>query len=531
MKNEIPRFQNLCELVQYRAEQTPKAAVYSFLKAENQTETITCEEVNIRAKSIGAKLQSMRVDKKTVLLLFTPGLEYISAFMACQFAGAIAVPAYAPANESGWERLYSIIENAGIKIVLSTSKIIKKVEDLLQFLPESMALHLVATDQIGNDMAATWKMPLLKPSDLSFLQFTSGSTGKPKGVMITHGNVLHNSELIRVCFHHDSTSQGVIWLPPYHDMGLIGGILQPMYVGFPVLLMSPYYFVQEPLRWLKAISDYKATTSGGPNFAFDLCVKKIQIEDCQNLNLSSWKIAFNGGEPVRANTIDRFEEKFKTIGFRRTSFLPCYGLAESTLIVSGCNFSDSPKVFSVKQANLSEGNIALKHSNDEDITFDIVSAGPVVAGIDLLIIDPDTNKICPDGCIGEICIKGESVTRGYWPSTHDNNGELCQNTTEVLGKTFFRTGDLGALFQNELLVTGRLKDLLIVNGKNLYPQDIEASAESVHEGIRANCSAAFSIGLQDEQLYLVVEINSWVKTETLKEIKNEIAKKLLSEFG
>jgi acyl-CoA synthetase (AMP-forming)/AMP-acid ligase II len=270
-----------------------------------------------------------------VLLLHPPGLEYVAALCGCLYAGAIAVPAYPPDPmrlQRTLPRLQALIADAGATIALTTAAIRDMAFAIAEHAPELAGLRWVASDTVDDSLASTWRAPAVGRGRLALLQYTSGSTGTPRGVMLSHGNLLHNAWLIYHRFGHEPESRGVIWLPPYHDMGLIGGVLQPLCGGFPVTLMSPLHFLERPLRWLRAIGRYRATTSGGPNFAYDLCVRKISPEERETLDLRSWSLAFNGAEPIRADTLDRFTAAFAPAGFRREAFYPCYGLAEATLM-------------------------------------------------------------------------------------------------------------------------------------------------------------------------------------------------------
>jgi acyl-CoA synthetase (AMP-forming)/AMP-acid ligase II len=301
---------------------------------------------------------------------------------------------------------------------------------------------------------------------LAFLQYTSGSTATPKGVMVSHGNLLHNEAIIQQAFAQTSESVIVSWLPLYHDMGLIGNVLQPLYVGAHSVLMSPVAFLQSPFRWLKAISHYRATTSGGPNFAYDLCVRKITEEQKAGLDLSSWQLAFNGAEPIRAETLDRFAKAFASCGFRREAFFPCYGLAEATLFVAGKTQSNAPAVIKHFETAALSNNRVIEATDESQDRLSLVGCGGPGMGQTILIVNPETARVCPPGDVGEIWVSGASVAGGYWNQPEATERTFHASLAESSAGPFLRTGDLGFLQAGELFVTGRLKDLIIIRGRN-----------------------------------------------------------------
>ncbi|MFP2926241.1 fatty acyl-AMP ligase, partial [Pyxidicoccus sp. 3LG] len=344
---------------------------------------------------------------------------------------------------------------------------------------------------------------------MAFLQYTSGSTGSPRGVVLTHANLLHNSHAIQRCFEHDSNSVGVIWLPPYHDMGLIGGILQPLHVGFPVVLMSPLDFLARPMRWLQAVSRYRATTSGGPNFAYELCVRKATPELVSQLDLSSWSLAFNGAEPLHPATLQRFRETFAPCGFRPEAVYPCYGLAEATLIASGGRKAALPLQHSVRKDAL-EANEAVPVSSTDAGALTLVGCGTRLPDQELLIVEPQGRLPLPEGRVGEVWLRGPSIARGYWNRPEETEATFhARRADDPAAGPYLRTGDLGFLRDGELFITGRLKDLIIVRGRNHYPHDLERTAVACHAALRPGCSAAFGVeATGGEQLVLVQEVDT-----------------------
>ncbi|MGH8002815.1 MAG: AMP-binding protein [Brasilonema sp.] len=507
----------LVNLLRYRTLQQPNQVPYTFLvDGETEKVSFTYETLDQKARAIAALLQTMKAFGERVLLLYPPGLEFIAAFFGGLYAGVTVVPVYPPRGKQRMTRLQAIAQDAQATFALTTSSVMTKFGERFKEEPELAALRCIATDNIAENLADDWLLPEITKNSLALLQYTSGTTGNPKGVMVNHDNLLYNSALIYQSFEHTADSRGVIWLPPYHDMGLIGGVLQPVYGGCSVTLMSPESFLQKPFRWLKAISDYQATTSGGPNFAYDLCVDKITPEQRKQLDLSSWEVAFNGAEPVRAETIEKFSATFADCGFRRSAFYPCYGMAETTLIVSGGLKKEPPVIRFVQDQAFKQNLIVTTTSEDKDARA-IVGVGQSSSDQKIAIAqraapsgsiaNPESLTRCPDGKIGEIWVAGLSVAGGYWKKPEETqqtfNAQL-QNTEEG---PFLRTGDLGFLLDGELFVTGRLKDMMIIRGQNHYPQDIEFTVQNSHPALRANCGAAFSVEVDGvEQLVIVQEV-------------------------
>ncbi|MBN2702357.1 MAG: fatty acyl-AMP ligase [Methylothermaceae bacterium] len=385
---------NLVELLRVRAAETPERTAYRFLgNGENESGRLTFSDLDRRARVIAVRLQERGLAGERVLLLYPPGLPYIEAFLGCLYAGVVAVPAHPPTRQH-LPRLLAVMRDAAPAAIMATEKFAVKFRDTFAGHAPHLAQAWLTTDTSVPDRADAWRAPPLSPESLAFLQYTSGSTGDPKGVMISHGNLLANQEIMRQSFDHTERATVVGWLPLYHDMGLIGNILQPLYVGSTAILMSPMAFLEKPVRWLKAISDYRAATSGGPNFAYDLCVRKIGAEDERDLDLSCWNLAFNGSEPVRPSTMQRFGEAFTECGFRRQTFFPCYGLAEATLFVAGSRVED-----------LGEGKA---------VDPDLPDYGAAPTGHAIRIVHPETGAPCADGRVGEIWVSGPSVAQGYW---------------------------------------------------------------------------------------------------------------------
>ena len=503
----VPGLLTLVDLLRYRTIHQSKQNAYTFLQdGETESDSLTYQELDTRARAIAAKLQSLEATGERALLLFPPGLEFIAAFFGCLYAGVVAVPAYPPRRNQKMSRLQAIVADAQASVALTTTSLLDNIESRFSQESELAELRWVATDNIKSELASDWLEPEVNSSTLAFLQYTSGSTGTPKGVMVSHQNLLHNLALIHKRFEHTPNSHGVIWLPPYHDMGLIGGVLQPLYGGFPVTLMSSVAFLSKPIRWLQAISRYKATTSGGPNFAYEMCVKKIKPEQLAGLDLSSWKLAFTGAEPINAHTLEQFATTFKPSGFRKQAFYPCYGMAENTLFVSGGLKTAEPIIRRVDRLALLQNQVVNSSDSSEEVRA-IVGCGRSPHDQKIAIANPESLTQCLDGQVGEIWVSGESVAQGYWRKAEATDKTFNAYLADTGKGPFLRTGDLGFLLDDELYVTGRLKDLIIIRGRNHYPQDIELTVEKSNPALRPGCCAAFSVEiLGSEQLVIAVEV-------------------------
>ncbi|VBB05121.1 amp-dependent synthetase/ligase [Lucifera butyrica] len=497
---------SLVELLRYRALQQPEKRAYTFLtNGESERGSITYAELERRARAVGAFLQSLELKGERALLLYPAGLDYIIAFLGCLYAGVAAVPAYPPRLNRNLLRLQNIVNDSKAQAVLTTAAIIAKFEPLIEQTPGLSELQWLMTDSINTALAYRWQDPAATGDTLAFLQYTSGSVGLPKGVMVSHGNVLNNEKVINTAFELREDTVIVGWLPIYHDMGLMGNVLQTLYTGGSHIFMSPVDFLQKPYRWLKAISDYKGVFCGGPNFAYDLCVNKITEEQKATLDLRSWRAAFNGAEPVRYETIERFTAAFEPVGFSRTAMYPCYGMAETTLMVSGGGVNEPPAAGKFSAPSLEKNEIAA--CSEAEPGRILVSCGHAWLNHKLVIADPELLVRCAPDKVGEIWVSGASVAGGYWNKPETTRRTFHAYLSDSGAGPFLRTGDLGFIHDGELFVTGRLKDLIIIRGTNHYPQDIELTVEQCHEAIRPGCCAAFSLDIDgEERLGIVAEI-------------------------
>ncbi len=495
---------SLVDILMQRAQNQPEGKAYIFLKdGETDEVSLTYQELERQARAIATSLQSQGAGGERALLLYPPSLEFIVAFFGCLYAGVVAVPVYPPRRNQKLSRLLSIVNDAQAKVALTTTSILADIDKRWEEEAELAQLKWVATDTIEANVREFVPRAVTR-SSLAFLQYTSGSTGTPKGVMVTHGNIMHNQQLIHQAFGHSEKTIVVGWLPLFHDMGLIGNVLQPMYLGIPCILMPPVAFLQKPIRWLKAISKYRATTSGGPNFAYDLCVRKVQPEQLADLDLSSWDLAFNGAEPIRAETLEQFSKKFAQCGFNYSAFYPCYGMAETTLFTTGGDKNHLPVIQGVKSGELEQNSVEESEILSAESRL-FVGCGRPYMDTTVSIVNPESLTRCGLGQIGEIWVSGGSIASGYWNRPQQTSETFQAYLADTGEGPFLRTGDLGFQLKGELFVTGRLKDVIIIRARNHYPQDIELSVEKTHPALRPNSGAAFSVEVEGEEKLVVAQ--------------------------
>jgi len=514
----------LVELLRRRAATQPDKLVYTYLTdAETEEIHLTYAELDRRARAIGSWLQSQEATGERALLLYPPGLDYLAAFFGCLYAGVVAVPTYPPRLNRPMPRIQAIVADSQAKVALTDTSILSNIERRFEQTPELKALHWLTTESVPAGAADDWREPDIASDTLAFLQYTSGSTSLPKGVMLSHGNLIHNLVMIHRGFQMDSSEKGVFWLPSYHDMGLIGGMLEPVYLGCRSILMSPASFLQRPVRWLNAISRYGGTVTGAPNFAYDLCVDGITPEQREGLDLSSLKIAFCGAEPIREETLTRFADTFEPHGLRRDVFYPCYGLAEATLLVSGGQGPAVPTVHTVRQSAL-ERNRVVEMSPGETDTQTFVSCGGALLDEEIAIVDPDTLSRCPPDQVGEIWVSGPHVAQGYWNRPDETQHAFQAFLSDSAEGPFLRTGDLGFMPDGHLFITGRLKDLIIVRGRNHHPQDIELTVSKSHPALQPDAGAAFTVPAEagDERLVIVQEVTRRQRNADVNEVAQAV---------
>ncbi|MFM7071362.1 MAG: aminotransferase class I/II-fold pyridoxal phosphate-dependent enzyme [Planctomycetota bacterium] len=497
---------NLVDALQYWTErQAGQVALASWTGEEIQGQW-TYGELELRARTVAARLQEIGVRGERVLLLYPPGLDFAAGLFGCFYAGAIAVPAFPPRRNRNMERIQTISDDCAAKVALTVSDVTDRMQDgLLDEAPRLRDLIWLATDRLDRANAGQWRPETIRGDDLAVLQYTSGSTGSPKGVMLTHGNLVFNTCLIAHAFEPARDGTGLSWLPTYHDMGLIGGLLSPLFMGRSTMLMSPMAFLQKPIHWLRGISEHKVHISGGPNFAYDLCVQKVTDAELATLDLSCWGVAFNGAEPIRPSTLEAFCQRFEPAGFRCEAFFPCYGMAETTLIVTGAYKFQKPVTLVVDGRALDEHRVVPVDQSHASAR-EVVGCGHVLPEEEVLVVSPGTFDPLPDYQVGEIWVKSPSCGAGYWKNAEATEATFKARLRDGRGP-FLRTGDLGFIKDGELFVTGRLKDLIIIRGVNRYPQDIELTVERSSPRLQAGAVGAFAVDMHGrERLVVVAEV-------------------------
>ncbi|MEL6495141.1 MAG: fatty acyl-AMP ligase [Cyanobacteria bacterium J06623_7] len=507
-------YSTIVDVLRDRSLSQPHQTAYTFLaEAEQESGSCTYQELELQARAIAVELR-MKVkpgDRALLVYPYTAGLEFIAAFMGCLYAGVVAVTDYPRQHIKSLSQYQDRIVDCQAGIALTTHEFAERVKGQLISHP-TMALKLkalpwIASDQVDLSLAERWEPPQIDGNSLAFLQYTSGSTGQPKGVMVTHGNVLHNSQVIYQSFCHHEQSRILMWLPMFHDMGLIGGVMQPLFAGLPAILMSPIALAQKPLLWLQAMSKYKITTSGGPNFAYDLLCQKVTEEQRAGLDLSHWQVAFTGAEPVRAETLEKFTELYRPCGFNPDAFYPCYGMAEATLFITGIDPGKYPTVTYLDKKALTEDKVVAVTSEHPDSKA-VVSCGHTWLGDEIIIVDPETKILREADRVGEIWVAGAGIGKGYYQRKEQTENTFQATLADNPNKAYLRTGDLGFMRDGELYITGRSKDMMILWGRNHYPQHIEETVESCHPALRPNHGAAFSVEVGgEEQLVVAHEIN------------------------
>jgi acyl-CoA synthetase (AMP-forming)/AMP-acid ligase II/alkylation response protein AidB-like acyl-CoA dehydrogenase/acyl carrier protein len=508
------QFKDLVELLLTRAKEQPSRIAYTFLldgEDESQSIQISYQELDRQARAIAIHLQSIMNagdvydgQSPRALMLYPAGLDFITAFFGCLYAGIVPIPAYPPRQNHKLSRLEAIVLDAEAKIVLTTSGVMANLKDVGKYSSALAEIEWLPTNDLILGDGSSWVRPEINGETLAFLQYTSGSTGTPKGVMVTHDNLLRNSADLDLGWDHDENSVIVTWLPTFHDMGLIYGMLQPLYKGCTCYMMAPVSFLQKPIRWLQAISRYRGTHSGAPNFAYKLCAEKITPEQRAKLDLSSWRMALNGAEPVRADVLEEFVEAFKPSGFDGRAFCPGYGLAEATLKVSAVRSQDLPVYLHVDAEALEQHRVVEVSANHPRCR-QFVGCGWTEIDTQIVIVNPETLTQRGDDEVGEIWASGSTIPLGYW-----NRPEATAETFQAYLKDtkagpYLRTGDLGFVHNGELFVTGRIKDVIIIRGRNHYPQDIELTVEKSHPALRPTCTAAFTVEIEGEERLIVAQ--------------------------
>lgn len=493
--------QTVIDILRQRSQEQPSGGAYTYLgDGEITSGSLTYLALLECSQGVAALLSERCRAGDRALLAYPPGLDFIVAFYGCLLAGVVAVPVPVSSNHRALSRLASIVLDSQASTILTVQSALAPLKAALSEMP----IAVLATDAIAEGAGQGFTPASLEADEIAFLQYTSGSTSLPKGVMVSHRNLVYNARSIRASVDGEAVS--LTWLPHFHDMGLVDGLIYPLVAGVPSVVMSPVAFLQRPIRWLKAVSNFRATHSGGPNFAFELCIRKVTPEQREGLDLSSWTTAYNGAEPVRPSTLRRFIEAFEACGFRPDRMKPVYGLAEATLYVTGRPPGQGAKYLVVDEALLGQDRVSPQASEGPG-TKTLVSVGPPWLDTRLAIVDPNSLEPVPEGRIGEIWIGGPTVARGYWGLPDESRETFGVRLAGSDEGPFLRTGDLGFLHEGELYVTGRIKDLLIIRGRNYYPQDIELTVEQSHPAVRLGSVAAFIVAdEEDDQLVVLAEV-------------------------
>lgn len=508
MSDPVGNAVSMAEVLRIRADQNPDDLAFCFLiDGEEEGPRLTYADLDRHARAVAASLQDVAAPGDRALLVYAPGLDFIGAFFGCQYAGVVPVPVYPPRLgqlAQSWQTLQKLAADCRPQVLLSDGLVASMLAGNFGHMPALANIRHLVTDSLDLSLAHRWREPAFDADALALLQYTSGSTAAPKGVMVSHRNLMHNERVMHTQLEHCGRGVGVCWLPTYHDMGLIGCVLETAYLGYACYLMSPLVVLRWPVRWLRAISHYGADTSGGPNFAYDFCVDRIDPDERAGLDLSHWSLAAIGSDPVSVKTIERFTATFRPYGFRPEAFCPCYGLAEATLMVSATAKPALPVILAVNAAALEQGQAVAADPTHIDARC-LVGCGHPWMDQEVQIVDPESCVRCEEGQVGEIWVKGLSVARGYWGRPAETERTFHARLSDTGDGPYLRTGDLGFVQDGEVFITGRLKDVLIVRGRNHYPHDIEETVQLAHPELRRGCGAAFEITRDGQPLVVVVQ--------------------------
>ncbi len=532
---------DLAQIFKNQVEINKDNVAYTFLvDGEDKTQTFSYSELSEKVKSIAVDIQEKYQQGDRVILLFDTGLDFIASLWACFLAGVIAVPVHPPMDMRGITKLLNIVKDSKPSLVLTTSSFVSQMIFFESSMPDLPKIDKIAIDLVQNK-SSEFKDINFSEQTNALIQYTSGSVGLSKGVLLTHGNIIHNAQMLKAVLDeipppNANKDSFLCWLPLYHDMGLMSGVILPLVMGTNSTLMSPLMFLQKPYRWLKALSKYKATVSAAPNFAYELCIKKTKDEQLKELDLSSWSVALNGAEPIRSETIKKFTEKFKDSGFTDQAFFPAYGLAESVVFVTGPSRDQLPVILEIDKNALENNKISISENTPK---VSIVTTGHIWLDETVLIVNPETFEISKPDEIGEIWISGQSIAIQYWnldEETDNTFNAQVKKGNEILDeykdKKFLKTGDLGFFKGENLFITGRIKDLIIIRGHNYYPHHIEQGVESFSEHFRPGSNAAFSITNDgEEKLIVIQEVKKDAKIDDIDNLKNQVKTDVIQKHG
>jgi acyl-CoA synthetase (AMP-forming)/AMP-acid ligase II len=522
----------LVELLRTRAINQADGHAYTFLiDGKKETAPLTYGELDRKARAIASYLQKYQAKGERALLLYPQGLEVIAAFCSCLYSGVIAIPV--PPPESGrlkrtLPRLQSIVKDAQAHFALTTASILSLIENVLHEFPEFEEMKWIDTETIDLELAEGWQNPEIDKDQIAYLQYTSGSTSTPKGVMLTHFNLMHHCGYLQKSCGYNADSVSITWMPYFHDYGLVEGIMVPLYSGHRCYLMSPFSFVKRPVQWLHNITKYKGTHSQAPNFAYDLCIRRVKAKDLPNLDLSSWEAAGNAAEPINPKVMTKFVDTFSPCGFSWETFAPAYGLAEYTLLVSNKPKGTKPVFLKVESTAIEQDQIVVASAEKNQGVRIFPSCGRQVCDTKIRIVDPENLTLCHEDRVGEIWVSDPSMAQGYWQREDATKETFQAYIQETREGPFLRTGDLGFYKDGELYITGRIKDLIIIRGTNYYPQDLEWTVQNLSSSLRPDYGAAFSINDDgEEKLVIVQEVERKTSLENpeklIADIRQEIS--------
>jgi acyl-CoA synthetase (AMP-forming)/AMP-acid ligase II len=518
------------DVLAYRAEAHGDRTAFLWLEeGESEQGRLTFAQLWAGHRAVARRLRGAGLAGQRVLLFYLPGLDFVTAFFGCLAAGVVPIAVPPPLPTERTSRIQAITQDASAAAVLTEGPLVELLTPWLAQSEQLAGLPLIATEAPGEAPGGPEHSPA--PEDLAFLQYTSGSTRLPRGVMVSHANLMANLECIQGPIQLDEQSVSVTWLPCFHDMGLINGVLEPVYVGCISVMMSPLAFIRRPRRWLEALTRYQATHSGGPNFAYDLCVRKVKPHEREGLDLSRWRQAYLSAEPIRPDTLARFHEAFAAQGFRRAAFYPCYGLAEATLAVTGGSLEAEPVLCTVDNAALEQGQVKVVAEGAPGST-PVVGCGAAGLDTEVLLVDPESHRRVEPDRVGELWVRGPGVARGYLGHPEEALETFGARLDTGEGP-YLRTGDLAFMQGEELFIVGRLKDVLIIRGRNHHPQDLEWTAGQCHPSLRAGCAAAFLVE-QDgrEQLVLAQEVSrESAGMPPAEELTGDIRQAISEQYG
>ena len=521
-------FSSLVDVLRHRARQQSDQRAYAFLQnAETEHGALTFGSLDEHARAIAAELHRLGAAGERAFLLYPPGLEFIKAFFGCLYAGVVAIPV--PVVKRSLPRLQAVARDARASLLLTDSRTRPQLDEAGSELPEFRAMRWIATDEVGAEASRGWQPTPVASDSLAYLQYTSGSTATPKGVMVTHGNLIRHCAHIEQAWGYTAESVSATWVPHFHDYGLVDGLILPMWMGIPCYVMAPTAFYMRPLRWLQAISRYRVTHTQGPNSGYEHCLRRVRQDELAGLDLRCWRTASDGGEPVRPDTVRGFVAALEPYGFRREAFYPAFGLAEATLLVATKKHGQAAVIRRLDAAALEKHSVVEVPPGRTQGVREVTSCGPPIGSFRVAITNPETRTECAAGTVGEIWVAGSSLAVGYWENPEETERSFGARLADTGEGPFMRTGDLGFMKDGELSVTGRLKDVIIIRGRNHYPQDIELTVEKSHPALRPGHGAAFSLELEGEERLVVVHeverghFRSLVAEDVVGDIREAIA--------